>query len=98
MVEVKVSGLLNILNVWFRVSKGMFPVRYVHSNKSSRVSQIRWRLLCCHKDEINLATVSFGDTTGFKSVVYVLTFSVMVLIICLILVVIQVLFVSVVFH
>ena len=54
------------------VSKGMMSVKCLRSNKASFcVSGISWRSLLCHRVEVNLATLSFWDITGFKTVVFV---------------------------
>ena len=49
------------------VSKGMIHVKYFRSNKSSFcVCRISLTLQGCHKDEVNLATLSFRDVTDVK--------------------------------
>ena len=59
-------------NCGLSVSRGMLPVKYFCCDKVSFcVSQISWRSPQCHKDEVNLATNSFGDITGLKTVVSV---------------------------
>ena len=58
------------VKLWLRVSKGMLPVKDICSNKSSFcVSRISLRSQGCHKDEVNMATLCFGDITGCKTVV-----------------------------
>ena len=50
-------------------SKGMVPVKYFCSNKASFcVSGMSWSSQDCHKVEVNLATLCFGDITRFKTV------------------------------
>ena len=72
MAEVKASGPSHVLELWMGVIKGMLPVEYIRSNKSSFcVSQISLRSQGCHKDEVNLVTLRFEDITGCKTVVSV---------------------------
>ena len=52
--------------------RGMLPVKYFHSDKASLcVSWILWRLLVCHKIEVNMTTLSFDDVARFKAIVAV---------------------------
>ena len=70
VVEVKSSGPPHILKLWLVKSKGMHPVIYFCYYKPHFwVSQISLRSHGCHKMSSNLATLSFGDITGFKIVV-----------------------------
>ena len=39
LVMLKASGPPHVLILWFGVSKGMFPVRYFHSTKTSSLYQ-----------------------------------------------------------
>ena len=65
-------GLPHVLKLWLGVSNGMLPVKYFNSNKASFcISQISLRSHGCHKDDVNLATLSFGDIARFKTVVSV---------------------------
>ena len=65
VVEMRSSGPPHILWLWLGVGKGMLPVRCFCSNKSS------FRSWHCHKVDVSLATLSFGDIAGFKTVVFV---------------------------
>ena len=49
-------------DMWLRACEGMLHAKYVCTNKSS---------FCAsgHKFEVNPASISFGDITGFKTVV-----------------------------
>ena len=68
VVEVKASGPPHVLKLRLGVRKGIL-VRYYCSNKSSfYVSQISLRSQGCHTDEVNLATLIFGDFTGCRTV------------------------------
>ena len=67
MAEVKASEQPYVLRLWFGVNKGMLPVKYTPT-KPLCVSQISFRSQCCHKDEVNLTTLRFGDITGCKAV------------------------------
>ena len=52
--------------------KSVVGVRYFCSNKaSSCVNQILWRSKVCHKVEVNLSTLNFGDITRYKTVMSV---------------------------
>ena len=52
------------------VSNGTLPVKYFSSNKASFcVSGMSWRSQSCQTVEVNMATLSFGVVTGFKTVV-----------------------------
>ena len=54
--------------------QGHAPCKIFFSNKSSfSVSRISLRSQGCHKDEVNLATLSFGDIAGYNTVVSVIT-------------------------
>ena len=69
VVEVKASGPPHVLKLWLVISKGMLPITYFHSNKASFcIIQISWSSYDCQKVEVNLATHSLGDITGFKTV------------------------------
>ena len=60
---------LYVLKVMLVVSKSMLSVKYFCSNKAYFcASQILWRSRGCYKDEVDMATLSFGDITGFKAV------------------------------
>ena len=51
------------------IGKDMLAVN-VHSNKSYVCfSSISWKSYCCNKVEVNLATLSFWDITGFMKLV-----------------------------
>ena len=46
VIEMKACGPLHVLQLWLGVSKGIFPVGYIHFNKVSFcVSGISWRSL-----------------------------------------------------
>ena len=58
--------------MWLMANKGMLPVKYFCSRKSSFcVSLISLKSKGYYKDEVNLATLSFVDITGCKAVVSV---------------------------
>ena len=69
---MKTSRPLHVLELWLGVIMGMLSVKYFCSIKASfYVSQISRRSYDCHNVELNLATHSFWDITGFKRVVSV---------------------------
>ena len=70
MVEVKVT--ITCLQTVVGAKQHMLPVEYFHSTKTFCVIQISWRLLDCHKVEVNLATISFLDAIRFKILVSVI--------------------------
>ena len=72
---VKSPGPPQVFNLWLGVSKGMLRVKYFRANKASFcVNRISRRSYGCHRVEVNLATISFGEITGFEAVVAVSTF------------------------
>ena len=72
VVEVTTWGPPHLSKLWLWVSKGMLPVIYFCYDKASFcVSQMLLRLQGCLKDEVILATLTFGDITGFKTEVFV---------------------------
>ena len=72
VVEVKTLGPPHVLILLLGVSKGMHPAVSLRSNKASFcVSIISWRSQDCHKVEVNLTTLGFGDINRFKIVVSV---------------------------
>ena len=72
MVEVKASGLPHVtLKQWLGVSKGVFSIEYFLSNKSGFLSLGLHGSHLTQKFYGNLAIFSFGDITGFETVVSV---------------------------
>ena len=70
VVEVKDVGVPCVLVLWLGVSKGMLSVKYFCSSKFYFYDcQFSLRSLGCHKDKVNLVTLSFEDITGFKTVI-----------------------------
>ena len=65
VVEVKALGLPHVLKLWLWVSKGMLHVKYLLQQSIFFVSV---------KFHRNLASLSFGDITLFKTVVSVCMF------------------------
>ena len=66
------SGATTGVETVIRVSSCMFTVKYFCTNKAPFcVCRILWRSSDYHKDEVNLATLCFGNATGFKTVVSV---------------------------
>ena len=61
------------MKLWFVVSKGMLPVRYICTNKAFSVS-FEFHGDHGHKDEVNLVSLSILDIAGFKTVVSVCLF------------------------
>ena len=67
VVDAKASERPHVLKVWLGVSNGMLPAKYFSPNKSSFwVSQISWKSQGCHKDEVNLTTLTFGILPDLK--------------------------------
>ena len=69
VVLVKASGLLYALDMWLWVSKGMIHVKYLCSNKSSFCVSLG--LMAFMTLWLNISTLSFWDTTGYRTVVSV---------------------------
>ena len=67
MVKVKALGLPHVLEILLGASNIMLPVKYLRSNKAFFVSTISQISQHCHKVKVNLATLSFGDITRFKT-------------------------------
>ena len=69
--HVRSQGLVTTtcLKTVVGVSKDTLPVEYLRSNKPTFcASRISRRSSHCHKFEVNLATVSFVDVVGFRTV------------------------------
>ena len=69
MVELKASGLVHVVGLRLEASKDMLPGKYFVLTNRFCVGHISWRSEDFHKAEITLATLSFGDITGFQTVV-----------------------------
>ena len=70
VVEVKALRPSHVLKLCLGVRKCMLPVKYFGTNKSTLcVSKISLRSQGCHKDDVNLAILSFGHITRYKTVV-----------------------------
>ena len=55
--------------LWLVISMGMLPVEYLYSNKASVSVEFLGDHRTVTKFWLNLATLSFRDITGFKTVV-----------------------------
>ena len=72
VVEVKVSGPPHHLKLWSRGRKCMLPVKYFCSTTPVFVSiKFNGDQTTAYRDEPNLATLSVGKITGFKTMVSV---------------------------
>ena len=72
VVEVKALMLSHVLGLWLGVGKDMLSVKYFCSNKSSFVSfEFHGGYKTVTNVEVDLATLSLGDITRFKAVVFV---------------------------